>query len=60
MELSPLPLQIQSQDFAKLIDGGKIIKKSATNHAVIAQAFAATTRPLLALQLILVTYDIKI
>ena len=29
-----------------------LIKKSATDHAVIAQAFAATTRPL-------VTYDMK-
>jgi hypothetical protein len=46
------PAQSQSQDFAKLImkDGGMIIRKSATDHAVTAQAFAATARPL-------VTYD---
>jgi hypothetical protein len=46
------PAQSQSQDFAKLImkNGGMIIRKSATDHAVIAQAFSATARSL-------VTYD---
>jgi hypothetical protein len=46
------PAQSQSQDFAKLImkDGGMIIRKSATDHGVTAQAFAATARPL-------ITYD---
>jgi hypothetical protein len=46
------PAQSQSQDFAKLImkGGGMIIRKSATDPAVIAQAFATTIKPL-------VTYD---